>query len=216
MKRLWVLLALAAVILPSLPAADPVPAEVKRSPLLSLPSYAGYKADPYLDAAIKLQAMGKEKAIAALTDLAAAEMRSGGTRTILLCRMLFKAKEHPKATIAALTPDFRPPLHGLPAFASDITAKDRQAECRDWPREPIDLVDGVPFLVVKGYLISGFPEPSSKYLDYCVRDCEWSDGVFKPKTAEEKRKALVKLVASHRWKRPLSDEAKKVLTSQIE
>ena len=208
MRCLLVLMVLAAALLPSLPAAEPAPDDGKKSPLLSLPGSRAFKSDPYLHAAANLQMLGEEKAIAVLTALATQETPKEGRRTILLCRMLFDRAKPVRES--------RPPRLGLPSFVGKIEAKDWRAEWRDWPRMPIDLVDGVPFLVVDGYLISGQEERSDQYLDYCIRNCEWTDEVFEPKTAEEKRKALAKLVASPRWKQPLSDEAKKVLASQIE
>jgi hypothetical protein len=206
MRHLLVFAVLPA-ILPGSPAADPIPDDGRGSPLLNLPGFEGYMADPYLDAAAKLQAMGKERAVAALADLAQKEMRTGGKRAILLCRMLFGARPGG---------EFRPPGLGGPGFAGDIRAEDWQTTCRDWPRMPLDVVDGVPFLVVPGYLLAGHPEPSSWYLDYCLRNCDWSDEVFQPRTAEQKRAALAKLVASPRWKRPLTLEQAKVLLSQLE
>ena len=79
-----------------------------------------------------------------------------------------------------------------------------------------ELVDGVPFLVVQGYLIGGEMESAVHYLAYCVKCCDWNTETFKPKTAEEKRNALTELVASTRWEKQLTEEGKKVLASQIE
>ena len=62
----------------------------------------------------------------------------------------------------------------------------------------------------------GAPESAGQYLKYCLQKCEWNTEVFKPKTADEKQKALAKLVASPKWKKSLTDEKKKVFSSQIE
>lgn len=210
MRCLFVLplLAVACLTAACIPArSSTAPESTKDDPLLELPSFKRYKVDPYLAAAVKLQALGKEKAVALLRDLAGKEDWPNENRTILLCRMLFAAKPGSQ---------FRRPGIGAPVFIGEI---DREAAPRldkDWPREPIDLVDGVPFLVVHGYTLGGYPEPASEYLEYCVRYCDWSTEGFTPKTAEEKQKALAKLLASPRWKQPISEDAKKALSSQIE
>lgn len=188
---------LSCLVMPGKPPGD----RLDRS-LLDLPEFKDYKVDAYLAAAAKLQAVGREKAAVILADLARVMDRDiEGRRVIVLCRMLFRARADG---------EFRRPGIGGPCFLG------LGEDCRDWPLEPIELVDGVPFLIVRGYTLGGYPEPAKMYLDYCLQNCDWNTEVFKPKTAEEKRKALVKLVESPRWKEPLTDEAKKVLASQIE
>jgi hypothetical protein len=113
--------------------------------------------------------------------------------------MLFTAK--PKG-------EFRRPRLGGPHFFGDAGTK----EC---PLEPIELVEGVPFFVVKGYTGFGSPEDAKDYLDYCVKNCDWNPLKSKPKTADEKRKALEKLVASPKWKKPLSDDEVSMSKEQI-
>jgi len=168
--------------------------------MTDLPVFEKYKADPYLIAAMKLQKEGKEKAVVALAELTAMPDEKNGMSVILLSRMLFKSK--PKG-------EFRCPLIGLPVFISPTKSD-------EWPLEPIELVDGVPFLVVQGYLIGGEMESAVHYLEYCIKSCDWNTESFKPKTAEEKPNALAKLIASPRWEKPLTEEGKKVLSAQIE
>ncbi len=36
----------------------------------------------------------------------------------------------------------------------------------DWPLWPIDLVDGVPLMIVQGFAIGGVPESDESYLHY--------------------------------------------------
>lgn len=201
MRCLFVLSALAAILLlPSLSATDPTSISRARAALMDLPDFDRYKIDPYLAAAATLQAAGKEKAALILADLAGVRDRNEGRRVIVLCRMLFRAKPNS---------EFRRPALGAPVSVG-------QTKFKDWPLEPIEQIDGVPFLVVRGYSIGGYPEPAREYLDYCLKHCDWNAEAFKPKTVEEKRKALAKLVASPRWEEPPSEEAKKVLSSQIE
>lgn len=210
MRCLFVLppVAAACLVAACLPARfSTAPETTKNYPLLELPGFKRYKVGPYLAAAAQLQAVGKEKAVALLAALADKEEWPEQRRTILLCRMLFVAKPGGQ---------FRRPAIGAPVFIGEIDRKSAPEIDNDWPREPIELVDGVPFLVIHGYTLGGYPEPPGEYLDYCVRNCDWNTEVFTPKTAEEKQKALAKLLASPRWKQPLSEEAKKALSSQIE
>jgi hypothetical protein len=198
------------------PVVDPPPAVGEEVSLPELPVSEKYKADAYIAAAAKLQALGKEKAVALLADFGK-EFRSpvgydglDETRVAILCRMLFVARPNG---------EFRRPSLGAPLFVGPTGFKesnDWPAVFKEWPLEPIELVDGVPFLVVRGHFIAGFSEPHGEYLEYCVKNCDWNPEAFKPKTTEEKRKAVAKLVASPKWKEPLTEEETKRLASQIE
>jgi hypothetical protein len=156
-----------------------------------------FKGDPYIRVAAALQTSGKDGASATLLKLA--KDREQDNKVIVLCRMLFTAKAKG---------EFRRPLIGAAHFlgGTDYT---------DWPLEPIDLVDGVPFVITKGYSLGGVAEPAESYVKYCINNCDWSGIKFSPKSKEEKQKALNKLLASPRWKAPLDDADKAFLTSQI-
>ncbi|MDB5306218.1 MAG: hypothetical protein JWO38_420 [Gemmataceae bacterium] len=200
MKTLFAVLA-SLILGCGLPATAPVPNSVKARAvaLKDLPAFHGrgaYKVDPYLAAAEWLQEAGKDKATETLAKWA--EERDGD-KVIVLCRMLFVVR--PKG-------EFRRPSIGAPFQPGG-------ADSRDWPLEPLELVDGVPFLVVRGYVLGGYPEPAREYLDYCLDKCDWSTKKYKPKTAEEKQKALAKLMASDKWKVPLTDDEKRFLADQI-
>jgi hypothetical protein len=173
--------------------------EVGVADLLKLPDEDDYKVDPYLRAAQSLQAMGEEKACKLLADLAVKQTRSE-TRTVTLCRMLFKAKSGGA---------FRRPLLGGPCFLAG------GADANDWPLEPITIVDGVPFRVVRGYRLAGEAESSASYLVYCLTECEWNDFKFKPKSLKEKKKALESLLMSPKLKGKLKDGDKDFLEAQI-
>jgi hypothetical protein len=204
MKSLFFVAAVAVLALLGLVPADPVAAEppepvsVKGLPGWYRPDAKGYKADPYIAAAAKLRAAGKDKAVETLRA-AAKDRDQPVEQVIVLCRMLFTAKSK-KA--------FERPGLGAPGCLGGTDMK-------DWPSEPIELVDGVPFLIVVGYTLAGFPEPAEEYLDYCVKACDWGAAEFEPKTAAEKGKALDKLLASPKWKRPLKDWEKEFLAAQI-
>src|SRR5262245_47911083 len=99
-----------------------------------------YKPDAYIRTAMELQKMGKDAACQALLSSMSTnrDMRSY-YKHIILCRMLFKAKEG--------KPFRRPAMGGATFFGGTSYA--------DWPLEPIELVDGVPFLISGSYRIGG-------------------------------------------------------------
>jgi hypothetical protein len=173
----------------------PVPAqgELGQSDLPSFHAYETYRVDPYIKAAAKIQAMGKEKAGQRLL-----EMAKESHTAIILARMLFSAKPDKQ---------FRRPALGAPYFLAGTY--------EDWPLEPIEVVDGVPFLVVRGYLLGGRPEPAQKYVDYCLRECDWAATQFSSKTADQKQAALTKLLALPKLKNTLGLAEKRFLSSQI-
>lgn len=159
-----------------------------------------YKADQYIEVAARLQAVGKEKAISLLRALAQDPDYCG--KTFVLCRMLFTTKPNG---------DFRRPGIGCPHCYLG-----QPDTFFYWPLEPIALVDGVPILVVSAYALSGLPEPPEMYLDYCVKNSDWSTTRFVPKSALEKRRALEKLLDSPKLRTTISDAEKKSLLSQLE
>jgi len=117
----------------------------------------GYRITHYLQAAEELQKLDAEKRIARLKELAVDPKR--GSEVFPLCRMLFEAKSNAK---------FRRPLIGEPVFVGG-------GHLADWELEPITLFDQVPILIVEGYNLAGYPEPPLSYVDYCLKECKWSD-----------------------------------------
>lgn len=144
--------------------------------------YGTYKVDPYIQVASDLQALGKESAVKKMRDYAQAIEHD--KKIIILCRMLFSAKPNS---------EFRRPRIGAPAFIG-------KTDYSDWPLEPIEIVDGVPFLIVTGYMLGGMPEPAEMYLDYCLQNCEWNTFRYEMKNEQMKREALKKFLASPKWK----------------
>jgi hypothetical protein len=156
-----------------------------------------YRADPYIRAAASLQKMGQEKAVEALSRLA--KNRDQSKQVIVLCRMLFAKKPGG---------EFRRARIGGAEFVGDT-------DYAEWPLEPIELVDGVPFLVTIVWRGAPFPESAHSYLVYCKRNCDWSGYSFVPKTKDEKQKALDAILASPKLKGRLEDAEKALLSSQI-
>jgi hypothetical protein len=180
-------------------AKDVAVAQKEQDSLKNLPDFqtAAFKVDPYTCAAATLQALGKDKASDILLQLA--KNREQDNQVIVLCRMLYT----PKAK-----GEFRRPLIGAAHFlgGTDYAA---------WPLEPIELVDGVPFLITRGYSLGGKAEPAESYVMFCIEHCDWNSVQFKSKTEKEKQKALDKLLASPKWKVQLDDVEKAFLSSQI-
>jgi hypothetical protein len=85
----------------------------------------------------------------------------------------------------------------------------------DWPLEPIELVDGVPFLITQGYFCEGRSSSPEYYLDYCIQNCDWNSFRFKPRKGTEKEKALDRLLASKKWRSPLSQYERDFFSDQI-
>lgn len=151
--------------------------------------YGRYRVDPYIEVAMKLQAMGKEKAIRKLLDWGQGDL-DYYRQVVLLCRMLFV----PQGSSL-----FQRPSLGAPSFFGGTTEK-------DWPLEPIEIIDGVPFLIVNGYTIGGQSLPAREYVMYCYQLCDWNPYQYQMKTQAQKQEALKKLLTSAKWKAPIPRE----------
>jgi hypothetical protein len=86
----------------------------------------------------------------------------------------------------------------------------------DWPREPIALVDGVPILVVRGYMLAGQAEPLEAYLDYCLANGRWVTERYAQKSRADIRAAIEQLIAAGHWPRPLREDELAFLRGQVE
>jgi hypothetical protein len=157
-----------------------------------------YKVTPYMKAAIELQSLDHETALRRLHAMA--KNSDSDDQVIVLCRMLFTKRRGS---------DFRRPGIGGAFFLGGT-------DYSDWPLEPIELVDGIPFLITRGYMLAGFPEPGEMYLGYCETNCDWTPHHYTMKTERQKEEALSKLIVSPKWKRPLDNEEQKFLSKQIE
>jgi hypothetical protein len=170
--------------------------EEKSINLNDLPTRRQFKVAPYVRAAALLQEMDKEKACEQLMKLAKKDDEDG--QVTLLCRLLFSKRENKP---------FRAPLLGGPIFIGGTSET-------DWPLLPIEILDDVPFFVIEGYNVGGYPEPSHLYLKYCLENCEWSKTRFGRVDDKTIDKALKKLLASKKWRRPLTDYEREHLISQ--
>ncbi len=117
-------------------------AQGEQDPLAELAKLecGSFRIDPCLRAAAKLQALGKDKALASLRE--AAKKRDRNFAVIVLCRILFTKKDDG---------EFRRPLIGGAFFFGGTSYS-------DWPLEPIALIDNTPFMVTRSYIIAGLPD----------------------------------------------------------
>jgi len=164
----------------------------------------------FIPAAMSLQAMGSKAGSQAL--LRAAEVVDykyktghGGwddyEKIIVLCRMLFTFREGVRYPYPAL---------GERLFFGDTTYS-------DWPLEPVELVEGYPFWIVRGFNVGGARSgnATSNYVSYCIANCEWSKLRYRQLSTSQKRAALEKLLRSPKWKRPLNQAERSILALQI-
>jgi RNA polymerase sigma factor (sigma-70 family) len=178
--------------------------DVKLADLPSISKTREYRVEPYIRAALSLQALGKEAGIAKLKELA--ESDTDGFKTIPLCRMLFT----PKAGR-----EFRRPALGTMTFAGS-RAFGMNPEPRDWPLAPLEIVEGVPFLLTTNMTLAKSPESAQRYLQYCLDECVWKTTLYAPKTTEELRQALATLLADKRLKGVYEESDQLFLAKQLE
>jgi hypothetical protein len=191
----------------------------------NLPSVQGinYRVDPYIKVAGQLQDIGQQAATQELLKLAKSVATATNSFSVLdneqriaiLCRMLFTNKP---------SSDFeRPAFLGAPAFFNgdgEELRPDRFSVTKNyinWPSEPIEIVDGIPFAVVNGYSYEGTwnPHAAESYVHYCITNCVWSRYHFTLKSEAEKREAARKLIASPKWRHPLGGWGRQYLKEQI-
>ncbi len=154
--RLGFSVSLIAVVL-ACSAADPTTKAAERGRHAFI---SEFRASAYLKNAVRLQALEPNRRAAALCELA--EDPQHGSEAYALCRMLFETDGNPHA--------YRPQIGG-PWFIP--IAVERTVE--DWPLEPITLRDGIPILVVRGYVVAGGRgESPLSYVNRMLNNCEWS------------------------------------------
>ena len=122
-----------------------------------VPSYnagSDYGPLPVIQAVNRLHPLGKDKALAVVTEyLRVSSWFDDPARegTFLLLRSLFEV------------PD--PPGH-FPVMMVGAPAPPPPADPTTWPRFPLVIAEGVPFLLVTGYMLAGKAEPPEWQLKY--------------------------------------------------
>ncbi len=147
-----------------------------------------YNVYSYLKVLVHIQNMSKSDAIKTLT--LSSQKENSQYQLILLCKMLFTSKEK----------EFRPPMIGEPELVG-------KSDLLKWKFLPIEIVDGIPFLIVKSYTIKGRQEHAGNYLDYCLSECVWNLRKYRIPNKEEVETALKKIINSKKWNKRLDTVA---------
>jgi len=173
-----------------------------------------YNPAKILATADKLIASGKEAAYSSLLKYAekpiAVHIENRDDYAAWLCLLVYDPK--PDSGLPT-------PLFGAPDFPDiDHIVLNRI----DWPRFPLALNQGVPFLLVSGYDIAGFPEPGSWFIKRCRANGIFHTNIYPIPSHAEAKKALNDLISSQEWKAlswsDRQDQPEKIefLRSQVE
>lgn len=159
-----------------------------------------YRVRPYIEVAALLQSMGRSDAEACMMKYA----EDGGEESdqiFILCRMLYQKQNGSS---------FRSPALGVSQFFGGTGP-------HDWPSYPIEIVDGVPFMIAKcegaGF---GSPTLPEEYLCYCETNCNWNTFRYNHRSDEELQTALGKMLSSSKWERPLGQNEQNWFIDQIQ
>lgn len=180
MPRVLILLLLAGV-LPAQKPADPL--RILEAKTIS--------SHDLVTGANALIAMGKEQAVQTLKARLKASgedpysLGSQGERMSWLCRLIFEGTRG--------TP-LRQPLFGgtgLPYKSMPLTT---------WPRYPLAVEAGVPFVLSEGYVLAGMGEPAFKYLEFCATNGRFRTRPYPVPTRASATAAWKALTTSKRWK----------------
>jgi hypothetical protein len=107
---------------------------------------------------------------------------------VWLCLLVYDPKPHSSLPNPMLgDPDFPYPAFNNPEKSVD------------WPRFPLDLNQGVPFLLVSGYTVGGFPEPGMWYVKRCRANGIFRTSFYPIPSHAEAEQALNDLIFSRKW-----------------
>lgn len=158
---------------------------------------------PILQAAIDLQVRQRRWPDSGPAELMRLAIESEGghdEHVIALCRLLFESRTQDSLRMAAL---------GLPEFIGDTRVQ-------DWPLAPIHIHNGVPFYIVSGWSVGGFPEPASWYLTYCLQEGVWVDSEYRMPDRSAFRIAANDFVESGPWKCQLDEHQRSFIIRQTD
>ncbi|MFC7336440.1 hypothetical protein ACFQY0_04560 [Haloferula chungangensis] len=155
-----------------------------------------YKVAPYIAVAAHLQMMGKEEAIRILESWA--DSGNHEDQIIIFCRMLFTTKRKQ---------DFEAPLLGRPVYMG-------QKSLERWYLSPIEIYDGIPILVTDGYCMEGIKGTSRMYLNYCIKNCEWSEQRYSPVSLDQLKVVIGRWLDETKWLKPLTDRQRTFFVNQ--
>ncbi|MDD3741713.1 MAG: hypothetical protein PHH30_10760 [Bacteroidales bacterium] len=157
-----------------------------------------FKCNSYLNLANYIQSLEKNQAIELIKEYANTYQYED--QIIILTRMLFQSKNDSV---------LRRPYLGAAFFFSDT-------DYNEWPTEPIEIINNIPFLILGGYSLGGLSEPSLNYLEYCIENGEWTENIYSVKTEEELQAGLNVLLNDKKWNKELSTTEKLFFEKQIE
>ncbi len=172
-------------------ALDNALEEVGRGPARS------YKCGHFIKVVLAGSKAGEDVSIASLRRF----VKSGASDVdvVALCRLLYTGKDAKKLRRAAI---------GGTSFPGGT-------EYRDWPLEPIEIVEGVPFLISESYLCMGVSETALEYLAYCRQEGIWAPRLSVEKSTAELERALATILHSKKWKTDLYEDETRFLKEQV-
>ncbi|HOZ29424.1 MAG TPA: hypothetical protein PLL66_00755 [Bacteroidales bacterium] len=156
-----------------------------------------YRCNAYLELANYLQTLETEKAIEIMKDYA--NTYQFEDQIIILTRMLFVSKNNSV---------LRRPYLGAAFFFCGT-------DYDDWITEPIEIIKGIPFLIIGGYSLGGLPESSIKYLEYCIENGKWTENIYSTKSETELKEALDIFLNDNRWNNKLTEANRTFFEKQI-
>lgn len=174
-----------------------------------------YRILPYVRVAAKLLALPEAERIAQLR--AWANYRGNDSpfhnmalneHLLYLYRLLFEKKGVGNGDWI-----FGPFWIGGPDFVGMARRPLTEEDCAAYPDSPFLFVGDVPFFVVRGYARDFAPD-AGKYLEFFLKDAQWSRRRYDQVTPAVIAQALRTLLEKHAWPRALTPEEKRFLTEQ--
>jgi hypothetical protein len=177
-----------------------------------------FRSKPYIELAAMLQSMPRSEAENLLIERAASGKCD--EQVVILCSMLFVDKNgspFPGKSGMGLFSKYTSPKNINNQYGLGATRSG------DWANWPIQIIDGVPFLVAAEHnasfadmWLASAPSPLAPvYLQYCLSQGTWTSEHFTVADLTTRQRALNALVKSPIWKRALNDDEIKYLTYQI-
>lgn len=181
------------------PVACSLPSRPAPQPLAGSPDefIEGFRSRHSLELALELQALSQQDRLARLRKIANSGPRPA--ETFVLCRLLFEPRPGEP---------FPRPLLGAPVFVGADAAQPLAA----FPLEPIELRDGVPILVVRGYSLGGLPDTPAGDLQRCLDHARWRTTPLTPRTPAQIRAAFDGFLRDH----PVQEHDRAFLLSQAD
>lgn len=194
-------------------AVLPTSAHVRASDgVLSLEEcYGPYRIQPYIKLAAGLQAMPKDERIDQLWEWAGPgyvypySEDYPHEQIYILCELLFQPR-HADESLA-------PQMRGSPSFIGDSITDPEKLDERE--RDPMFWVGDIPFRLLRGYGYAGMRIPARVYLDYCIRNADWTTRDFAAVDLSLLSAAYERLMELEPWSRPLNESERRFLADQL-